>query len=124
MLTLFYRYLAINMDQHFAVWDLVNDEVLYNIPHPNALKAIFLGSCGRLLVTAGYDYLLRLYDLHRIRNEDRDSAQSLCPTFEFVATSPFMEKPNTRYIVLQNVSGTVNVWDNETGEKVRCRNVE
>ena len=123
MLTLFYRYLAIEMHQHFAVWDLVNDEVLYNISHPNALYAIFLSSCGRLLVTAGFDYLLRLYDLRRIRNEDRDSVQSLCPTFEFVATSPFIEKPNTRYIVLQWFH-YIDVWDNETGEKVRCRNVE
>lgn len=117
---LFSRYLAINMYQHIAVWDLVKDEVLYNIYHPCPLNKIFLGSSGRLLVTAGFDYLLRLYDLRRITKENGGSVQSWPRTIDFfVALSPFIEKPNTRYTVLQSLWNYVTVWDNETGEKVR-----
>ena len=108
------------MYQHIAVWDLVDDEVLYNIYHPSPLNKIFLGSRGRLLVTAGFDFLLRLYDLRRVENDDGDSDQNFARTIDsFAAISPFIVKPNTRYTVLQSFWDYVSVWDNETGKKVR-----
>ena len=124
ILVLFSRYLAINMYQHIEVWDLVKDEVLHNIYHPSPLNKIFVGSSGRLLVTAGFDFLLRLYDLRRVANENRSSVQNWPRTIDFfVALSPFMRKPNTRYTVLRSFWDYITVWDNETGKKVRCRKV-
>ncbi len=109
------------MYQHVAVWDLDNDKVMYNIYHPSPLNTVSLGSSGRLLVTAGFDYLLRLYDLRRVANEDEGSVQNWPRTIDsFVAPSPLVEKPNTRYTVLRSFWDYVTVWDNETGMKVGC----
>ena len=106
------------MYQHVAVWDLVKDEEVYHIYHPSPLNTISLGSSGRLLVTAGFDHLLRLYDLRRVANEDEGSAQGRRTIDSFITPSPFMEKPNPRYTVLQSFWDYVTVWDNETGTKV------
>ena len=114
------KFLVINMYQHVAVWDLVEDQEVYNIYHPSPLNTVSLGSCGRLLVTAGFDYLIRVYDLRRIVDEDEDSAQNTSRTIDSIVTpSPLLEKPNPRYTVLQSFWDYITVWDNETGKKVR-----
>lgn len=109
------RYLVINMYQHVAVWDLVDDEQLYHIYHPSPLNRVSLGADGRLLITAGFDYLIRVYDLRRVVNvvPARRTIDS------FVEPSPFVDKPNTRYTIMQSFWDYVTVWDNQSGEKVK-----
>ena len=105
------------MDEHVKVWDLEKDKKLYNFYHPCLPKTVSLSSLGHLLVTAGSDCLIRLYDLRRVTNEDGFSVQNFSRTNDyFVAPSPFVEKPNTRYAVLRG--NNITVWDNVTGTKV------
>ena len=109
------------MYQHVAVYDLEKDKVLYNLYHPSPLNTVSLGSLGHLLVTAGFDYLIRLYDLRRAANEDGGSVQNWPRTIDyFVAPSSFVEKPNTRYTVLRSFWDYITVWDTVTGTKVEC----
>ena len=60
------KYLVINMYQNVEVWDLFNDKVFCDIYHPTPLNTVSLGSSGRLLVTAGFDYLIPVYHVRRM----------------------------------------------------------
>ena len=103
------------------VWDLEKDKVLYYLHSPSLVNTVSLGSLGHLLVTSGSDGLLRLYDLRRVANEDEDSIQYYrSHGGYFVNSSPFVEKPNTRYTVLWGFSDTTTVWDTVTETKVEC----
>ena len=104
------------------VWDLEKKKVLYTLRHPTLVKTVSLGSLGHLLVTAGSDYLLRLYDLRRLENEDEGSIEY--SRDYFVTPSPFVEKPNTRYTVMESFADNITVWDTVTGAKVECWSVK
>ena len=113
------------MIQNVEIWDLEEDKVLYNLYHPCELDTVFLGSLGHFLVTSGTDHFLRLYDLRRVANEDKDSIQNYEYISDyFITPSPFVEKPNTRYAVLHSFSNNITVWDTVTGTKVGCSSVK
>ena len=84
-----------------------------------------LGLIGSFLVTSGTDHFLRLYDLRRVANEDKDSIQNYEYISDyFITPSPFVEKPNTRYAVLHSFSNNITAWDTVTGTKVGCSSVK
>ena len=109
------RFLAINMYQHAAVWDLVEDKQIYHVYHPSPLNKVSLGEDGQLLVTAGFEFLIRVWDLRRVGNTN-PAPRTID---NFVAPSPFVARQNTRYSILQSVWDYVTVWDNKSGVKVK-----
>ena len=66
-------------------------------------------------MTAGFDYLIRVWDLRRV-SDVKPKPRTID---SFVAPSRFVEEPNGRYSVLQSFFGYLSVWDNMTGSMVK-----
>ena len=98
---------------HLGVWHRVTQRELTNfLGHSAEVCHLQFRDQGRLLLSVGYDWNVKLWETTSGRELRRVQIDRNCYQLKMDAS------PDSRFLAIGDTRGTVNVWDTTTGSKV------